>query len=320
MMSTFWSIWITVIALGSLIGSFLLLRWCMKDKMGVEEGESMGHKFDGIEELNNPLPKWWSYMFIMTVVFALVYLALYPGLGNFGGLLGWKSANKNIQTLEESRQQADNMNVQYNREVKAADQVFGEVFRELVYRDGQYREISELAYDDQAIKVGQRLFLQNCAQCHGSDGRGSRGFPNLTDDDWLWGGATAQIKTTIMQGRQAAMPAWGDSLGEEGVKEIVSYVLSLSGRKVNDIEAAAGQQRFAVCAACHGLEGKGNPAMGAPNLTDNTWLYGGSRMTVEQTVATGRNGMMPAWSERLGEDKVHLLAAYVYRLSHPEKP
>jgi len=318
-MSTFWSIWITVIALGSLIGAFVLLRWCMKDKMGVEEGESMGHKFDGIEELNNPLPKWWSYMFILTVVFALVYLALYPGLGNFGGLLGWKSANKDIQSLEESRQQAGNMNVQYNREVSKADLRFGEVFRNLVYRDGQYREITELAYDDEAIRVGQRLFLQNCSQCHGSDGRGSRGYPNLTDDDWLWGGNPAQIKTTIMQGRQAAMPAWGESLGEQGVKEVVSYVLSLSGRKVNDMEAAAGQQRFAMCAACHGPDGKGNPAMGAPNLTDNTWLYGGSRLAVEQTVTNGRTGMMPAWSERLGEDKVHLLAAYVYRLSHPEK-
>jgi len=317
-MSTFWSIWITVIALGSLVGAYLLLRWCMKDKMGVDEGESMGHQFDGIEELNNPLPKWWSYMFLMTIVFALLYLALYPGLGKFGGLLGWKSANKDIQSLEQSRQLADDPSVQYNREMKSADKVFGEVFKGLVYRDGQYREISELAYDSEAIKVGQRLFLQNCAQCHGSDGRGSLGFPNLTDTDWLWGGHPDQIKATIMHGRQAAMPAWGASLGEQGVKEVVSYVLGLSGRKVNDVEAAAGQQRFAMCAACHGADGKGNPAMGAPNLTDNIWLYGGSRLAVETTVINGRNGVMPAWSERLGEDKVHLLAAYVFRLSNPE--
>jgi cytochrome c oxidase cbb3-type subunit 3 len=198
-----------------------------------------------------------------------------------------------------------------------ADETFAKEFAKYTSRP-----IEELAYDTQALKVGQRLFLQNCAQCHGSDARGQRGFPNLTDNDWLYGGTVDKIKETLMYGRKAAMPAWGDALGEQGVKEMTAYVLSLSGRKVNDKDAAAGKAKFGMCAACHGADAKGSLAhnlpFGAPNLTDNTWLYGGSAGTIEQTLLKGRNGVMPAFKDTLGEDKIHVIAAYVYRLSRPD--
>lgn len=322
-MSTFLSVFVTIISLGTIFGCLALLIWCSRDKMGMEDGAPTGHTYDGITELNNPLPKWWSYLFVFMIVFSLIYLALYPGLGNFKGLLGWTSSNQDVRSLAEYNEAADKARteellVQYDREVIKADEVFGAKFRELTYEaDGTtYRAIADIAQDDNATKVGQRLFLQNCAQCHGSDARGARGFPNLTDGDWLWGGKPEQIKATLMHGRQGAMPAWGDALGEDGIREVASYVLSLSGRKVDAVEAQKGQARFAVCAACHGMDGKGNELMGAPNLTDNIWLYGGSRAAVEDTLRHGRHGVMPAWKDILGEDKIQLLSAYVYSLSN----
>ncbi|MCL4123220.1 UNVERIFIED_CONTAM: hypothetical protein GTU68_017412 [Idotea baltica] len=297
-MSTFWSLWISVITIGTLIGCGLLLRFCLKNTTGVEEGEDMGHEYDGIRELNNPLPKWWSYMFWATIVFAIVYLILYPGLGNFKGVLGWTSSDQTVRTVEESR-------ASIARSHK--DKTLDEYARELD---------EDIANDKEALKVGQRLFLQNCSQCHSSDARGMKGFPNLTDNAWLYGGEPQAIKTTIMNGRIGNMPAWGDALGADGVKEVVSYTLSLSGRKVNVKEAAAGKQRFIVCAACHGTDGKGNPALGAPDLTDNDWLFGDSRADVTETVANGRQGVMPAWKDILGEEKIQLLSAYVWSLSN----
>ncbi|MDV2856921.1 cytochrome-c oxidase, cbb3-type subunit III [Oceanimonas sp. CAM02] len=325
-MNTFLSIFVTVISLGTIFGCLTLLIWCTKDKMGMEEGAPTGHTFDGISELNNPLPKWWSYMFVFMIVFSLIYLVLYPGLGNFKGILGWESSNQDVRSLEESRAASaaareEGRLVQYEREMVKADEVFGAKFRELVYEaDGEtYRAIADIAQDKEATKVGQRLYLQNCAQCHGSDARGARGFPNLTDGDWLWGGSPEAIKHTIVAGRKSAgMAAWGPMLGEEGVQEVASYVLSLSGRKVDPVEAQKGQARFGICAGCHGVDGKGNPALGAPNLTDNIWLYGGSRAAVEDSIRNGRAGVMPAWNDILGEDKVHLLASYVYSLSNEQ--
>lgn len=322
-MNTFLSVFVTVISLGTIFGCLSLLIWCTRDKMGMEDGAPTGHTFDGISELNNPLPKWWSYLFIFMVVFSLFYLALYPGLGNFKGLLGWTSSNQYVYSKEEFNEAAEEAReqgllVQYDREMVKADEVFGAKFRELAYEPGSdnYLPIPVIAKNEDATQVGQRLFLQNCAQCHGSDARGGRGFPNLTDDAWLWGGEPEQIKHTLMHGRQGAMPGWEDALGEDGVQEVVSYVLSLSGRKVDPIEAKKGEARFAVCAACHGADGTGNTALGAPNLTDDIWLYGGSRAAVEDTVRHGRNGVMPAWKDILGEDKIQLLSAYVYSLSN----
>ncbi len=316
-MSNFWNIWVWVLTLGSLVGCFLLLRMCLKNFAGVEEGESMGHTFDGIEELNNPLPKWWSTFFLLTIVWAFGYIALY-GLGNWTGLLGWKSSNQGILNIAESKaktleylEKDSGVLVQYDREVAAADAKFGPIFEAYAARS-----IEDLASDDEALKVGQRLFIQNCSQCHGSDAHGTTGFPNLTDGDWLYGGNPADIKATIMNGRAGVMPGWLAVLGDEKVDQVTTYVVGLSGRKVNAREEAAGKEVFLqTCSACHGADAKGMTMLGAPNLTDKTWLYGGSRKAIEQTVKYGRNGVMPAWSHILGEDKVMLLSSYVYSLS-----
>lgn len=323
-MTTFWSLWVTIITIGTLIGIAIILRWCMKDKMGVPVGEDMGHEYDGIRELNNDLPKWWSYLFIGTFIFAAVYLALYPGLGNFQGLLGWQSSDQTVTSIEESkasiaRSQQEKHLIQYAKELEDADAYFGEAFKRLALtEDGSLRPVSQIAADDEALKVGQRLFLQNCSQCHGSDARGQLGFPNLTDNAWLYGGEPEAIVTTVMEGRIGAMPAWKEVLGEDGVREVVTYTLSLSGRSVNAREAAAGKARFVVCAACHGTDGKGNPAVGAPDLTDNIWLYGDSRAAVTETVLNGRQGVMPAWKDILGPEKTQLVSSYVWNLSNSE--
>ncbi|MDN2481097.1 cytochrome-c oxidase, cbb3-type subunit III [Vibrio agarivorans] len=324
-MTTFWSLWIIIITIGTLVGCAVILFWCQKDKMGVEEGQDMGHEYDGIRELNNPLPKWWFYLFVSTFIFAAVYLALYPGLGNFKGLLGWQSSDQTVKSIEESRAsiaraQADKQLVQYAKELDDADSYFGEKFSQLAnLADGSgLKPLEQIAMDSEALKAGQGLFLQNCSQCHGSDARGQKGFPNLTDNAWLYGGEPQAIVTTIMEGRIGQMPGWKDVLGEDGVQEVVSYTLSLSGRSVNAKEAEAGKARFVVCAACHGTDGKGNPAVGAPDLTDQTWLFGGSRADVTETVMNGRSGVMPAWKDILGEEKVQLVSAYVWSLSNSD--
>ena len=319
-MSSFWTIWVSVLTLGTLIGCYLLLRMCLKNFAGVPEGESMGHTFDGIEELNNPLPKWWSNFFLLTIIWGFGYIAVY-GLGGWNGLSGWQSSNQGILNLAESKEKSalakeTGMLVQYDREVSAADEKYGPIFEAYAAQS-----IEALAGNEEALKVGQRLFLQNCSQCHGSDARGTTGFPNLTDKDWLYGGSPEMIKASIMDGRKAnGMMAWSAALGgEQGVKEVAAFVLSLSGREVDAEAAEAGKVKFALCAACHGAEGKGSVEMGiplgAPNLTDNVWLYGGSQRAVETSIANGRAGVMPAWDKILGEQKVYVISAYVYSLS-----
>jgi cytochrome c oxidase cbb3-type subunit 3 len=315
-MSSFWSIWISVITLGSILGCYLLLRWCLANKTGVAEGDDMHHEFDGIIELNNQLPKWWTILFYICIVWGLIYLVLYPGLGNYKGVLNWQSSNQNIRSLAESEAavlalKSNGIISQYDREVASANELFAPIF-EAYYQ----RPIPELAKDSEALKVGQRLFSQNCSQCHGSDARGQRGFPNLADKDWLYGGSPQNITDSLIYGRNAMMPGWIDSMGEQGIKEVVAYTLSLSNR--TDLEpqlVEAGKARFTTCAACHGPDGKGNQLIGAPNLTDQIWLYGGTKKAVTATLTHGRNGVMPAFKDTLGEKKVHLVAAYVYSLS-----
>ncbi len=293
--SSFWTLFISAGTLGGIAWMVYLLIVNSKHTAPPpgEDVKSTGHEWDGIEELNNPLPFWWVAMFYITIVFGIVYLLLYPGLGAAKGILGWSS------------QQA------HSDEIAAADKRYGPLFE-------KYASVSieELALDEDARRTGGRLFANHCAVCHGSDARGARGFPNLTDSDWLYGGAAKQIKTSIMNGRVGNMPAWEQSLGAEGVRNVTSYVLSLSGREVPDVEASAGEQTFAtMCAACHQPSGEGMTALGAPDLTDGVWLYGASRGYIEETIAHGRKGVMPAHQELLGEDKVHVLAAYVYGLS-----
>ena len=321
-MSSFWSVWITVLSLVVIAGCFLLLRVCSKNTTDVKEGESMGHSFDGIEELNNPLPKWWSYMFYITIVFGLIYLALYPGLGNYKGLLGWTSSNQSIGTEHGIKADSaaaielaakEGLYVQYDQEVKHADEKYGPIFAAYLATP-----LEELVKNQEALKVGGRLFLQNCAQCHGSDARGSKGFPNLTDGDWLYGGELATIKTTIMAGRHGMMPPKGGlPIEDSEIAGLAEYVVKLSGREHDEKLAAQGQGSFMKgCFACHGMDAKGNKFMGAPNLTDDVWLYGGSRGMIEETIKHGRAGVMPAWKDVLGEEKVHVITAYVYSLSN----
>lgn len=316
-MTMFWTIWISIITFGTMLGCWFLLRWCLSNKTGVKEGEEMGHEFDGIVEINNQLPKWWTNLFYITMVWGVLYLIAYPGLGfTFKGIFGWESSNQAVRSLAESQEALEldiaeeNLN-EYAVSIKTARERFDPIFAEYAKTP-----VEELALNDEALQVGKRLFLQNCAQCHGSDARGQRGgFPNLTDNDWLYGGSGEKIKETLINGRIAAMPAWFDAMGESGIEEVVAYTLSLSGRDVDANLANAGKARFAVCAACHGVDGKGNQLLGAPNLSDNIWLYGGSQRAVTETLTYGRNGVMPAFDKTLGEDKVHVVAAYVYSLS-----
>lgn len=284
------------------------------------EGKSMGHSFDGIEEINNPLPKWWTYLFIATIIFSLAYLAVYPGLGSYAGIFGWKSSEQDIRSLAEKEEKmaAATAKSEYDREIEKAESTYGAFIKKYAYTaDGQYKAIEEVAKDEQALQVGKRLFLQNCSQCHGSSARGGQGFPNLTDDDWLYGGSAQQIKTSIMKGRKGVMPAGGGvPRSDEEVDALIAYTLSLSGRKVNAQKAEQGKALFAVCSGCHGADGRGLYATGAPNLTDKIWLYGGSRKAVEQSIRHGRIGVMPTWEPILGEDKVHLISAYIYSLSN----
>ncbi len=319
-MTLFWTIWISVITLGSIIGCYLLLRWTLANKTGVKEGETMGHEFDGIVEINNGLPRWWTILFYICIVWGFIYLALYPGLGSFKGLLGWQSSNQTVLSLEESEAslQASIENgdlIQYDREIKFANERFDPIFA--AYAEIPVETLATNPEHADAVKVGQRLFLQNCAQCHGSDARGQNGgFPNLTDKDWLYGGSGDKIVQTLQNGRSGMMPAWLESFGESGIEEIVEYTLSLSGRDVDPVLAGKGKARYVVCAACHGMDGKGNQMLGAPNLTDNVWLYGGSKRAVTETLKYGRNGVMPAFNKTLGDDKIHVVAAYVYSLSN----
>jgi len=294
--SSFWNWYIIVPTVGGIIACFLLIRWLSVDIKPEDEGKKMDHVWDGdLVELNNPLPRWWLNMFYITLFFGIGYLALYPGLGSFKGLLGWTSLG------------------QYQEEVDKFDTKYGPLFQKY-----QQMPVVAVADDPEARRMGERLFVNYCASCHGSDARGARGFPNLRDNDWLYGGSPEVIETTILNGRNGVMPAWKDALGgDAGVSDVAEYVFSLSGRNVDDQEAAArGEEKYQMlCVACHGADGTGNQALGAPNLTDNVWLYGGSSKQVMETIAMGRNGMMPPHKDFLGEDKVHLLAAYVYSLS-----
>lgn len=302
--SSFWSWWVIAITLGSIFGCVWLLWVTRKSqKFDSETEETMGHSFDGIEEYDNPLPQWWMWMFLATIVFGLVYLALYPGLGNFKGLLTLEVDGKTVPWTQEN---------QWAVEVAEDEKLYAPLYAELAAIP-----VEELITNDRAMKMGQRLFANNCQVCHGAAGRGSLGFPNLTDNDWLYGGTPDKIKETLHQGRIAAMPAWEAILGSQGIVEVAHYVRQMSGQETVDAElAAAGAPKFAAnCAACHGADGTGMQLLGAPNLTDSIWLYGGTQNMVEMTLRNGRAGVMPAFQEKLGDDRIHIVAAYVYSLS-----
>ncbi|MEO9335016.1 cytochrome-c oxidase, cbb3-type subunit III [Ectopseudomonas guguanensis] len=306
-MTAFWSIYVTLLTVGTMVALFWLIFATRKSEVHKNPTEqTMGHAFDGIEEYDNPLPKWWFMLFVGTLVFGAAYLLLYPGLGNFKGLLpgyedGWTQVN------------------QWQREMDRADELYGPIFAKYAAMP-----IEEVAKDERALKMGGRLFASNCSVCHGSDAKGSYGFPNLADNSWRWGGEPETIKTTILKGRHGMMPPQGAAIGEDGVRNVAAFVLTrLGGRELpegSEADIAAGQQIFAsTCFACHGADGKGTAAMGAPDLTQpSAFIYGSSFTQLQQTIRYGRSGHMPAQEDFLGNDKAHLLAAYVLKLSQGE--
>ncbi|MDO5059406.1 MAG: cytochrome-c oxidase, cbb3-type subunit III [Neisseria sp.] len=300
--SGFWSYYIIAIVVVSMIALLWLVLSQNKVKAPKkgEEVETMGHEWDGIAEYNNPLPRWWFYLYLLTLVFGVGYFLAYPALGDFKGFLNWTSGN------------------QYEKEVKNAQDTYGPVYAKF----GKM-PVEAVAKDPQAQRIGKNMFDTYCIQCHGSDAKGSRGFPNLTDTDWLWGGTPEKIHETIANGRTGIMAAWGPTLGEERVKDVANYVMSLSKPEGQyDAERAArGDVLFhggpANCFTCHGDKGQGVQGLG-PNLTDDVWLWGGSQKAIIETITNGRHNQMPAWGNFLDKDKLHILTSYVWGLSHKD--
>jgi cytochrome c oxidase cbb3-type subunit 3 len=295
--SGFWNFYVISIVLASVIGCAVLL-WMQSSAKHVE-GETTGHVWDeDLQEFSNPLPSWWRWLFYITIVFSLFYLAMYPGLGTYQGQFGWSSTG------------------QYDGEMKKADEQYRPIFKKF-----QSQDIRAVAANSEAKEMGQRLYLTYCSQCHGSDAKGAQGFPNLTDSDWLFGGTPEQIKETLLKGRDAMMPAKGvkPDLNGDQIKDIAGYVRSLSGLATDSIRAQRGKDLFAeACSACHGPDGKGMVGV-APNLADKIWLYSSSEASIIETITKGRVNRMPAFGEFLGDAKVHLLTAYVYGLGGGEK-
>jgi len=293
--SGFWSIYISIITIVSILACGVLLQVMSTRKLSGSEVETTGHSWDeDLVEYNNPLPRWWIWLFYITILFSLVYLVLYPGLGTFGGSYQWTSKK------------------QYEEEVAKAEAQSAPMYEKYAKTD-----LKQLAADPAALAIGQKLFLNNCAQCHSSDARGGKGYPNLSDTHWIWGGTPETIKESITNGRKAVMPPWGAVLGDDGVKDMAHYVLSLNGRTFDSLRAARGKEKYAItCVACHGAEGKGNPAIGAEDLTSVVLLHGADEPALIETISKGRIDTMPAQKELLGEAKVHILAAYVWSLSN----
>lgn len=301
--SPFWHYYIIAIVAAAFVYIIWLLiaqdRKAKPPRRG-EEVKTMGHSWDGIEEYDNPLPRWWFWMFICTIIFSLAYLYIYPGLGDYKGHkfddgTHWSSKN------------------QYERDVKEAEASYAQLYAKYTAMTPE-----EASKHPEAMTIGQNLFNTYCIQCHGSDAKGSRGFPNLTDTDWLYGGTPDKIHETIAKGRTGVMAAWGPTLGEERVKDAANYVMSLSGMEHNEDRAARGKEVFAAnCAVCHGPNGGGNMGM-APNLTDDVWLWGKSEKAIIETITGGRHNQMPAWEGFLSKEKLHLLTTYVWGKSHPD--
>lgn len=294
--SSFWPIFITVISVGGVIGCALLLWLTSKIKATSPSGDNTnGHVWDEtLREMNNPLPRWWVWMFIITIVFSLFYFAAYPAIGTYAGKLGWTQVK------------------QYEQEMEVANKTIAPLYAKFAAMP-----IETLATNPEAKAIGERIFMNNCAQCHGSDAHGSRGFPNLTDKDWIHGGSPEKIVETITNGRVGMMPPMAAAVGtEDDVKNVANYVLSLSNSPHDATRAAAGKEKFAVCAACHGADGAGNQAIGALNLTDNIWLHGAGEEAIIKRINEGKVNQMPAQGAKFTQEQIHVLAAYVWGLSN----
>ena len=293
-----WSLFISVATVVGLVACLVLLLIASRRKV-MGQDNTTGHVWDGdLRELNNPLPRWWMFLFVLTVVFAAVYLTLFPGLGAREGLLRWTSQ---VQLQEEQAAATEAMKA--------------------VYARFDSMDAPTLAADPQARAIGERLFINQCAACHGSDARGSKGFPNLTDGDWIHGGSLAKIEETIAKGRIGQMPPMANAVGTtEDVRNLAHYVLSLSGSPHNGLAAQAGRAKFAVCAGCHGADGRGNQALGAPNLSDKVWLHGWGEQAIMSMIQNGKTNVMPAQQKFLSPQQIHVLAGYVWGLSNTSVP
>jgi cytochrome c oxidase cbb3-type subunit 3 len=293
--SNFWSIYVAGITVFSIAACVLLLWFSGKAKAMTASDNTTGHVWDGdLREMNNPLPRWWVGLFIITIVFAAVYLYLYPGLGASAGSYGWSSHG------------------QYDAEVAK-----GEAEVAPLYAKFLAMKVEDVAKDPQAHAIGERLFMNNCSQCHGSDAHGGKGFPNLTDNDWLHGGTPEKIVETITKGRVGNMPPMAAAVGtSDDVKNVANYVLSLSGSPHDSVRANLGKEKFVVCAACHGADGKGMQAVGSANLTDNIWLHGFGENAIIAMVTNGKVNVMPAQESKLSAAQIHVLASYVWGLSN----
>lgn len=286
--------YVAVLTIGSIVACLVLLWISGTTKVSPTADNTTGHVWDGdLREMNNPLPKWWVYLFIITVIFAFIYGAMYPMLGSFQGQLGWSAHG------------------QHAAEVKKVEAAIAPVYAQYAKMDA-----AALAADPKAMAIGERLFMNYCSQCHGSDARGGKGFPNLTDNDWLYGGTQDAIKESITNGRNGVMPPMAAAVGtSEDVANLAQYVLSLSASPHDAVKATLGKEKFGACAACHGADGKGNIAMGAPNLTDNIWLHGWGADAVVKMINEGKNNAMPGQSRLLNADQIHVLSAYVLNKS-----
>ena len=295
--NNFWSMYVAAITLIGIFGCLLLLIVVARKKVVSTGDNTTGHVWDGdLRELNNPMPKWWIGLFVITVVFSLAYLVAYPGLGAFNGKLDWSQTGA------------------YDKEMAKA-----KADLEPMYAKFTSMPTEEMAKDPQAMAIGERLFMNNCAQCHGSDARGSKSFPNLADGDWLHGGSPEKIRETITNGRIGIMPPMAAAVGSaEDVRNVAHYVLSLSGSPHDAVKASQGKSKFVACAACHGMDGKGNPALGAPNLTDDIWLHGWGEAAIVNIVNNGKHNEMPAQKEKLTEAQIAVLASYVWSLSNTQ--
>jgi cytochrome c oxidase cbb3-type subunit 3 len=294
--STGWSLYVAGITIGGLVFCVLILAIASRRKV-MSDDNTTGHVWDvDLVELNNPLPRWWMWLFVITIAFAVVYLILYPGLGSNPGVFKWSSVG------------------QWEAEQQKANAALAPVYAKYTAMNAD-----ELARNAEAMGIGERLFANNCAGCHGSDARGGKGFPNLTDNDWLGGPPGPDyIEKTITNGRTGMMPPMAAAVGTpDDVRNVANYVLSLSGSPHNNVEAELGKPKFVVCAACHGPDGKGNQAIGAPNLTDNIWLHGWGEAAVIAMINNGKTNVMPSFANRLTPAQIHVLAAWVWHLSHP---
>ena len=295
----FWSLYVAGLTLAGIVACLLLIWITARKKIVSASDNTTGHVWDGdLREMNNPMPRWWVWMFVGTIVFSLLYLVAYPGLGSYKGEMGWST------------------HAEYASEIEKANKELAPLYAQFTARKAE-----ELAGDTVAMGVGERLFMNNCSQCHGSDARGSKGFPNLTDADWLHGGSPDKINETITLGRHGAMPAMAAAVGTpDDVKNVANYVLSLSGSPHDSVRSQLGKSKFTACAACHGVDGKGNQALGAPNLTDDTWLHGWGEPAIVAIINSGKINDMPGQAGKLTEAQIHVLTAYVWGLSNKPTP